>query len=96
MFVISPINELVVSLLVLQNTHLGVHIVLHAEAIAVEMVGRNVQQHGNVGAEAEHIVQLERRQLNDIPVVTGGGHLIGQAVADVTGQTYVETGFPEI
>ena len=84
-----PIYEGVVGCLILHDAHLGVHIVLHAEVIAVQMVGRNVQQHRDVCAEVIHVVELEGGQLYYIRVVRLFGHLQCQAVADVSGQSHV-------
>ena len=51
------------------------------------MVGRDVEQHGDVGAEVVHVIQLERRELDDVVFVRFLGHLQGQRVANVTSQT---------
>ena len=40
--VIIPIDERIVLRLVLDNSHLGIHIVLHLVMIPVEMVGRDI------------------------------------------------------
>ena len=50
------------------------------------MVGRDVQQDGNVGTEVVHVVELERAQLNDVVLVGLLSHLEGQRVADVASQ----------
>ena len=57
--VISPIDESVLRGLVLDDAHLGIYVILHLETIAVQMVWRNVQEDGDVGAEVIHIVELE-------------------------------------
>ena len=85
--VVVPINKGVVGGLVLNDAHLGVHVVLHAVVVAVQMVGGDVQQNGNVGAEVVHIVQLKRTQLDDVVFVRILGHLQGQRVAYVAGQS---------
>ena len=64
--VIVPVNESILVCLVLDNTHLGIHVVLHLEVIAVQMVWSDVQQHGNIGTEVIHIVELEGTEFNDI------------------------------
>ena len=87
--VVVPINKGVVGGLVLNDAHLGVHVVLHAVVVAVQMVGGDVQQNGNVGAEVIHIVQLERTQLDDVVFVRILGHLQGKRVAYVAGQSGV-------
>ena len=53
------------------------------------MVGGDVQQNGDVGAEVIHVVQLERAQLNHIIGMRVFCHLQGKAVADVACQTYI-------
>ena len=84
--VVVPIDEGVVYRLVLQYAHLGVHVVLHTVVVAVEVVGRDVEQYGYVGAEVVHVVKLERAKLYDIVFVRVFGHLQGKAVAYVAGQ----------
>ena len=53
------------------------------------MVRRNVQQHGNIGTEVIHIVQLERRELDDVVFMGFFCHLQSQRVADVASQSCV-------
>ena len=57
--VIIPIDESVFWCLVLYNTHLRINIVLHAVVVSVQVIGRYVQQDGNVGTEIVHIVELK-------------------------------------
>ena len=54
------------------------------------MVGRDVEQHGHIGPEIKHIVELEAAQLHHIVVVVTLGHLQGQALAHIAGQPHVE------
>ena len=58
--VVVPVDEGVLRRLVLHDAHLGVDIVLHLEVVAVQVVGGDVEQHGDVGAEVVHVVQLKR------------------------------------
>ena len=74
--------------MVLQNAHFRIDIVLHL-VVAVEVVGRDVEQHGDVGAEVVHIVELERRQLNHVVFVGFFGDLQCERMADVASQTHV-------
>ena len=67
--VIVPVDESILRGLVLDDTHLGVHIVLHLEIISVQMVGGDIQQNSYVGTEVVHVVQLEGTQLDDVIVV---------------------------
>ena len=57
--IVGPVDEGIFGCLVLDDSHLGVHIVLHLEVVAVQMVGGDVQQDGDVGTEVVHVVQLE-------------------------------------
>ena len=74
-FVTGPIDKCVVGRLIAENAHLGVDVVLHFEVVAVEVVGRNVEQYGHIGTEVVHVVQLKRRQLNDVVGVRRLGNL---------------------
>ena len=58
--------------------------------VAVHVVGRDVHDHCDVGAEAVHVVKLEAGELDDVVVVVLGGHLQGQRLAHVAGQSHVE------
>ena len=63
--------------------------------VTVQMVGRDVKQHGNVSPETVHVVQLETAQFYHIIVIIFLGHLQGQALADISGQPDVVTRFLE-
>ena len=91
--VLLPVDECVRGVLVLQYAHLRVHVVLHLEVVAVEVVGRDVQQYGNVGAEVVHVVKLEGRKLYHVPVLVVLRHLQGETSSDVSCQPHVEAGF---
>ena len=77
--------------LVLYDAHLRIHIVLHAVVVAVEVVGGDVEQDGDVGTEVVHVVKLERAEFDDVVFVWVFCHLKGKRVADVTRQTSVVT-----
>ncbi len=89
--VILPVDEGIARGEVLEDAELGVDIVLHLVVVAVEVVGRDVEQHGDVGLERIHIVELERAQLNHVDGMRVAGDLKGEAVADVAGQASVDT-----
>ena len=89
--VIVPEDESIFRCLVLRDAEFGVHILLHAMVVAVQMVGRDVHQHGNVGAEVIHVIQLEGTKLNHIIIMLFRSHLQGQAVTDVAGQPYIQS-----
>ena len=90
-FVIVPIDEGVLRSLVLYDAHLGVHVVLHVELIAIQVVWGNVHQHCHVGTELKHIVKLEGTDLQYIPIVVLRGYLKGVTAPDVACQSYVNT-----
>ena len=60
------------------------------------MVGRNVQQYGDVCPELVHVVELETAKLDDVVVVVPPlGNLQGEAPAYVACQPYVVACIPE-
>ena len=87
--VVGPIDEGVRPGLVLQDAQLGVHITLHLAAVTVQVVGRDVHQHGDVGLEVIHVVALETAQFDHVARVRILGHLQGEAAPDVARQTNV-------
>ena len=54
--VVVPINEGIFRLLVLNDAHLGIHIILHAVLITVQMVGCNIHENSDIGTEVIHVV----------------------------------------
>ena len=93
--VVSPIDKGVRPGLILQDAQLGVHITLHLAAVTVQVVGRDVHQHGDVGLEAVHVVELETAQFDHVARVRILGHLQGQAAPDVARQANVHAGLAE-
>ena len=93
--VVGPIDEGVRPGLVLQDAQLGVHIALHLAAVTVQVVGRDVHQHGDVSLEAVHVVELETAQLDHVARVRILGHLQGQAAPDVARQTNIHAGLAQ-
>ena len=55
------------------------------------MVGGDVEQHGHVGAEVVHVVELEAAQFHDVDVVRPACHLHGERAAYVAGKGCVES-----
>lgn len=92
-FVAAPVDKGIIGRLVAQDAHFGVGVVLHAEAVAVEMVGSDVEQYGHIGTEVEHAIELEGGNFDDVTVVVVFSHLKRQTAADVSGQSHVEAGF---
>ena len=90
--VVARIDEEVARILVLRNAHLGIHVVLETVVVTVEVVGRDVRQHADMGAEPEHAVELERAQLQYVPVVIAGSDRVGETLADVAAEGYVVAG----
>ncbi len=89
--VIVPENEGIFRCLVLRDAELGVHIILHLVIITVQMIGCDVHQYGNVGAEVVHVIQLERTKFNYIIIMLFRCHLQGKAVADVSRQAHIQS-----
>jgi hypothetical protein len=56
------------------------------------MIGRNVEQDGDIGTELIHIVELKTAQFDDIPVVVAHSHLISQTLSDISSKANVVTG----
>ena len=90
--VVARIDEEVARILVLRNAHLGIHVVLETVVVTVEVVGRDVRQHADMGAEPEHAVELERAQLQYVPVVIAGSDRVGETLADIAAEGYVVAG----
>ena len=57
--VIIPEDEGIIRRLVLEDTELGIHVILHLMVVSIQMVGRDVHQHGDIGMEIIHVIQLE-------------------------------------
>ena len=89
--VVVPVDESIFRSLVLRDAEFGIHILLHAVIVSVQMVRGNVHQDGDIGAELIHIVQLEGAEFDNIIVVLLHGHLQGKAVADVACQPYIQS-----
>ena len=82
--VVGPIDEVVLRPKVLQYAHLSIYITLHAVVITVQMVGRDVEQHGDMRLKAVHVFELKAAQLDNIPLVCAFGHLQSQTTANVS------------
>ena len=90
--VVARIDEPVARGHVLRDAHLRIGIVLKTMVVAVQVVGRDVHQHADMRPELIHAVQLERTQLQHIPVVRPRGDRIGEALADVAAEGDVHPG----
>ena len=53
------------------------------------MIGRNVHQHPDMRPEAVHAVQLERTQLQHIPIVVARSDRPGETLADIATKRHV-------
>ena len=89
--VIIPEDESIFRSLVLCDAEFGIHIVLHTMVVTVQMIGCDVHQHGNIGTELIHIIQLERAELNHIIIMLVCGYLQGKTLTYVTSQSYIQT-----
>ena len=89
--VFVPVDEEVLLVLILQDAHLGIDVVLHLVVVAIQMVGCNVHDDRDVGLEVIHVVQLETGQFDDVVVKVLRGHLVGQRLTHISCQTYIET-----
>ena len=87
--VIVPEHERVVLCEVLGDSHLGIHVVLHLEVVAVEMVGRDIHEDGDIRLEVIHVVELETGELNYIIVEAALRHLQRKAASDVSCKSHV-------
>ena len=85
--VVVPVDERVVGCLILYDTHLGIYIVLHTEVVAVEMVGGDVEQDGDICVEVVHVVELERTELDDVVFVRILSHLQSKRASDIARQS---------
>ena len=93
--VVIPIDEGILRSLILYNAHLGIHIVLHLEIVTIQMVRGDIQQNGHIGTEIIHIVQLKRRQFNDVVFMRIFSNLQSQRVSDIASQTGIITSLLE-
>ena len=90
--IFTPIDEGILCGLVLQDAHLRHSVLLEVVVIAVEVVGGDIHQEGDMHAELVHIIQLEATQLDDEVVgLLVGDHLTGEAEADVPSQCGLHT-----
>ena len=93
--VVVPENEGIIICLVLDNTEFGIHVILHFKSVTVQMVWSNVHQHGDIGMELIHVVELEAAEFNDIIVIVTFSHLISQTLSDISCQSHIQACFLE-
>lgn len=79
--VVRPIDCQIRRPEVLEHAQLGRDIVLHFVVITIQMVGRDIEQHGHIGVKGVHIVQLKRGQLDDVYSMRLIGYKTGQTHA---------------
>ena len=89
-FIISVVDEVVLRILVAGDAQLGFGVLRQRVAVAVEVVGGDVEQHGHPGAEVVGVVELEAAQLHHVVVGRILNNLLGQGVAHVAGQAHVQ------
>ena len=73
--ILTPVDEGILLRLILQDTHLSHSVLLEVIVIAIQMVGCDVEQHGNMCLKAIHVFKLEAAQLDNIPIVCTLCHL---------------------
>ena len=93
--IVGAINKTVFRSLVPQDTELAVHVILQLVIVPVEVIGRNIHQHADIGPEIVTAVQLETAQLDHVPIVIAGGHRQRETFADISGQADVHAGLPQ-
>ena len=93
--VVLPIDEVVVFGLVLEDAEFGGHVVLHLVVVAVEVVGGDVHDHGDVCLELIHVFKLEAGELDDVGGMGVFRHLERKALADVSGEAHVDSRLAE-
>ncbi len=88
--IVVPIDERIFGRLVLQNAKFRVDIVLKFMVVAVEMVGRNVQNDRHIGFEIVHAIELERTEFQHIEIEIALGHLPRKTFAHIARQTHIQ------
>ena len=68
------------------------YVVLHLVVVAVEVVGGDVEQHGYVGFEVIHVVELETAEFHYVDIVRLACYLVCQRISYVAGQPGVDSG----
>ena len=66
--IVGAIDKAVLRTLVAQDAEFAVDIVLQPVLVPVQMIGRNVRQHSDVGPEIVAPVELKAAQLDHVPV----------------------------
>ena len=98
-FVVGPIDEVVFRLLVADDAHFRFDVALHHVAVAIEVVGGDVEQHGDIRAKIVHVVELEGGDFEYKPVGIALFvvlcHAQGHGAADVTGEFHVIARFAQ-
>ena len=59
--VLAPVDEGILARLVACDTELSIHIVLELVVVSIQVVGRDIEQNGNICLEIVAVIQLEGR-----------------------------------
>ena len=59
------------------------------------MVWSNIHQHGDIGMELIHVVELEAAEFNDVIVIVTFSYLISQTLPNIACQSHIQTCFLE-
>ena len=89
--VLAPVDEGILARLVACDTELSIHIVLELVVVSVQVVGRDIEQNGNIRLEIVAVIQLERGELNHVVVMILLCHLQRQRIADIACQTDIQS-----
>ena len=68
-WVVIPKNECIFLRLVLDDTELGIYIILHLVFVSVQMVWSDVHHYSDISMEFIHVVQLEAAKFNHIIII---------------------------
>ena len=88
--VVVPENESIIIRLVLDYTEFSIHVILHFKSVTVQVVWSDVHQHGDIGMEFIHVVELEAAEFDDIIVIVTFSYLISQALSDIACQSHIQ------
>ena len=91
-FVVGVEDEAVFGAQILDNTEFGADVILHLVVVAVEVVGGDVGDDGDIRPEVIAVVQLEAADFEDVVVVVASCHLICVAHSDIAAEPDVEAG----
>ena len=93
--IVGVVDEEVVAVEVAGDAQLGLGIFLQAVIVAVEVVGRDVEQHRHPGPEVVGVVELKGAELDHVILEFVLYNLLRQREAHVAGQAHAKAGFLE-